>query len=312
MGKRAVFTIVNNENIFLPIWLEHYRKYFNPEDIFILDHDTTDGSTSGLDVNVQKISYPQTFHHDWLRGQVQEELKRLLGTYERVLFAEADEIVWHHGQPLDEFMDTFEGDMARCAGWGLIHDIDSEPDLEPGEKILNRKYSSVQSVYGKTLITKVPLAWVKGFHELAGNHWPEKGMNNGSNPVMTPDLHLLHLRHMDRRVMLARNAMRLGQTVNGDAFDCKSVLRSDGDVDSDFRQFRQDGRWWKAWTAVPDWMRSDLAHLHLPSDAPTVKTETPTTVNLAPPANPNQQWPGETRDHYMSRTGREPVGRSSC
>ena len=37
--------MVHNEPVFLPIWLAYYSRFFAPEDIYVLDNDTTDGST---------------------------------------------------------------------------------------------------------------------------------------------------------------------------------------------------------------------------------------------------------------------------
>ena len=43
--RRAVVTMVHNESVFLPIWLRYYSRFFAPEDIYVLDNDSTDGST---------------------------------------------------------------------------------------------------------------------------------------------------------------------------------------------------------------------------------------------------------------------------
>ena len=39
-GRRpaAVFTIVREEAVFLPIWLRYYTAHFAPEDIYVLHH----------------------------------------------------------------------------------------------------------------------------------------------------------------------------------------------------------------------------------------------------------------------------------
>ena len=39
-GRRAaaVFTIVREEAVFLPIWLRYYAAHFAPEDIYVLHH----------------------------------------------------------------------------------------------------------------------------------------------------------------------------------------------------------------------------------------------------------------------------------
>ena len=43
--RRAVVTIVHNEPVFLPIWLGYYSRFFAAEDIYVLDNESTDGST---------------------------------------------------------------------------------------------------------------------------------------------------------------------------------------------------------------------------------------------------------------------------
>ena len=53
--KCAVFTMVKNENYFLPIWLKHYKKFFSNEDIFILDHQSNDGSIISTDVTIYQM-----------------------------------------------------------------------------------------------------------------------------------------------------------------------------------------------------------------------------------------------------------------
>jgi hypothetical protein len=44
---RAVVTMAHNEAVFLPIWWKYYARFFAPEDIYIIDHDTTDASPRG-------------------------------------------------------------------------------------------------------------------------------------------------------------------------------------------------------------------------------------------------------------------------
>ena len=49
-GRRAaVFTIVQNEPVFLPIWERYYQRHFDRDDIFVLDHDSTDPTTIASD-----------------------------------------------------------------------------------------------------------------------------------------------------------------------------------------------------------------------------------------------------------------------
>ena len=45
--KRALITMVHNEPVFLPIWLRLLLAILrSPQDIYVLDNETTDGSTA--------------------------------------------------------------------------------------------------------------------------------------------------------------------------------------------------------------------------------------------------------------------------
>ena len=61
--RRAVLTIVHNEPVFLPIWLRFYSRFFAADDIYVLDNDTTDGSTDG-DGFVRVPVSPRPDRHD--------------------------------------------------------------------------------------------------------------------------------------------------------------------------------------------------------------------------------------------------------
>ena len=70
--KCALLTIVKNEKTFLPIWLRHYKNYFNDEDIYVLNHESNDNSTDHLEVNVFDIYNPLGFDHQWLVDTIKE------------------------------------------------------------------------------------------------------------------------------------------------------------------------------------------------------------------------------------------------
>src|SRR5580704_6832116 len=95
MRKRAAFTIVQNEPVFLPVWLQYYGRYFDRTDLYVLDHDSDDGSTAGVGErsNLLRVHRDKSFDHAWLAGTVAAFQAFLLRSYERVLFAETDEIV---------------------------------------------------------------------------------------------------------------------------------------------------------------------------------------------------------------------------
>lgn len=93
--QRAVFTIAQNEPTFLPLWVRHYGRWFAPEDIFILDHDSSDGSADSVRgrAAIIPVHRSKSFDHHWLSSIMASFQRFLLRSYDAVLFAESDELV---------------------------------------------------------------------------------------------------------------------------------------------------------------------------------------------------------------------------
>lgn len=201
-GKCAIFTIVKNEYYFLPIWLKYYKQFFSDADIYVLDHQTDDGSTDNLTVNVVPIINEMAFDHQWLVNTVQDFQTSLLEKYESVIFAESDELLYSPDMSLNVLIDTFlanpEKQYITCEGYEIIQDLNDEKPLEIGEEIFkNRKFWFRHGDYDKTLISKIPLTWVWGFH-LTKNVTRQLGYN----------LRMAHLHRCDFELMLKRHEER--------------------------------------------------------------------------------------------------------
>ena len=118
--KACIFTIVKDEDYFLPIWLKYYSKYFDKNDIYILDHNTVGESTKNLENNVIKLNYDELFNHAWLISVVKEYQEKLLQEYDVVVFVEVDEILYSTLKPFNEIIDDFhksESDYISCIGY---------------------------------------------------------------------------------------------------------------------------------------------------------------------------------------------------
>ena len=201
--KCAVFTIVKNENYFLSIWLKHYKKYFDNSDIYILDHQTNDGSTEELDVNVELVINETAFDHHWLLNTVENFQVKLLEKYESVLFAEIDEIIYTVDKPLNEVIIDFINDdnllVQTCISRDLLHVLEIEKSLDEDDLIIeNRNYWFEDIFYHKTLLSKVPLKWAVGFHSIT---------NHTTN--YTHNLRMCHLHRFDFELMCKRNIHRI-------------------------------------------------------------------------------------------------------
>ena len=73
-GRRAaaVFTIVREEAVFLPIWLAYYAAHFAPEDIYVLHHVVPGGPEDRCAAHAHRgwcspDPDPGPLHHSWLR-----------------------------------------------------------------------------------------------------------------------------------------------------------------------------------------------------------------------------------------------------
>ncbi len=179
MDKRdnvAIFTIQKNEEFNLPIWLEYYLRYFEPFDIYILDHQSTTPPTLmtlnwayGQGVNIVSVENDEVFNHDWILNQIHSMQAKLLKEYDYVLFVDADEILISLEVPLDEFLKTLTNECYRAKGI----------------EVLGYDKAYYNERYDKTLLSRVPLQWDYGCHKAI--------------PLIeiSPGLALIHLHKLD-------------------------------------------------------------------------------------------------------------------
>lgn len=216
----AAFTIVRDEPVFLTLWHRHYARAFANCDLFVLHHVATDEESADGPFaaalsqfepgNVTRLVNAE-FDPQWLKTVVSDKLEELLGTYEAVLFAEADELLFvapGHGAVegsrcgLREFVQQFAQDAAqqavRCVGHELHHDFAAgEPPYDASRPILaQRRRWHRNALYDKALLTKRPLTWSLGFHTCA------------EAVAQDERLRLLHLHKYDLQAYLARHEAR--------------------------------------------------------------------------------------------------------
>jgi len=177
--ERCVFTIMNNEYDFFSIWLNYYSKFFDPQDIYVLDHNS-DGeffeqvqqlSREGK-FNLQRVYNYALFDHEWLLYTVCDYQKFLLNSYNSTLFTEIDEIVATHPDSqyknIGEYMDAFikSGLKAvRADGYNVVSNPDKDNPIDQNIPILQQRSRFKWDLsYCKPYISSVPLDYISGFH----------------------------------------------------------------------------------------------------------------------------------------------------
>lgn len=131
----------------------------------------------------------------------------LLGGHEAVVFSDADEYLIPTDGTLRAFSERFlvsPMQHARATGWGVVHQVDCEQPAEPGDVLAGRGQAWRMPGYDKTLISKIPLAWSKGSHDVY------RDGRKASDDPPDPGLELVHLRDVDVAVFAeqARNRLR--------------------------------------------------------------------------------------------------------
>ena len=203
MKKRcALFTLQRDEVEQLPRWWAYYSRHFDPQDIWILDHDSVEPPVLDFlvfareaGVHVVRLGHGDTydreiFDHEWLVQRVMEQQRALLADYEYVLFTDADELVIPAEGSLRHFIDNATDECYRCTGIQVVGEHQF-PDV----------------AYSKTLLTRVPLKYVWGYHTCE------------NQPPPNPDLFLYHLHQLSYDEALEKNWRWGRQQWNQEAVD---------------------------------------------------------------------------------------------
>lgn len=230
----AVVTMVYNENTYLKIWLKHYLSQVGTYDnLFVIDHGSDDGSTSGLPCVVEKLprSAGGNIFEQWRAGFVGEYCAKLLNDYSAVLYVDCDEmVVVDPAVAPDLAAYVAAGGMNNATiGYDVLHDFEAEPSLDERPVLRQRNRLLFIAAMCKPTFIRSPARFEKGFHY--SDQKPEYG-----------DLYRFHLRYADMDAGL----QRLELTRKIDLPELKHVPVSHQTISDD--TFRQ---WVKSWVSYP-------------------------------------------------------------
>jgi hypothetical protein len=195
--KAAAFTMVYNEGLLLPLWCRYYGKALGRDNIFVLDHGSTDGSTEQLSQGV-RITVPRNGGFDEAQRTtfVSQYQKQLLQSYDVVIFSDVDEFIVPDPAKFQGLADYLAQRPPLCTsplGLNVLQVRDWEAPIDLNYPILmQRRYVRFAARYCKPLVASVPVEWTLGFHECR------------QPTTLDPDLYLFHLNSMDLDIALNR------------------------------------------------------------------------------------------------------------
>ena len=197
MRNSIVFTIVQNDMVALDLWLSYYRKYF--DDILVMCRSTK--PEYRLTLNTLKMKYGCEFEEgkellDPERTLQEIKDKQLIFSQDHdwMLFANVDEFLIADPdkfKDLKDLMKRTKKDWIPSEAFDVLQ-LKSEPRLDYSSPILNqRKYWIKNESYNKVILSKVPLNWNNGLHQIKEvDAETSKGYKNTG-------LYLVHLKYAD-------------------------------------------------------------------------------------------------------------------
>ena len=198
--------MVHNGGWYVPIWLKYYRQFFADEDIYIINHGSTDGSITDEIRKRHKVSdlpFSGVISFDFLVANVSMLHAKLEGLYDYIVIADIDELIVadpKYFKDLREYLDQSTLSHISVGTRSLIQEPE-EKELDLSKPILpQRKVWFSEPDYEKPCINKVTPIWTVGFHYLCTE--PGTIVDGMPSYKIVPKVYddrvlLIHLNRMD-------------------------------------------------------------------------------------------------------------------
>ncbi|HET6151362.1 MAG TPA: glycosyltransferase family 2 protein [Marmoricola sp.] len=166
----AVITMVRDEAVLLPLWLGYYGAQVGIENLYVVDDNSVDGGTEGLECTVLRVPEVRGGRFESTRMRLLGGLAdALLALYDAVLFVDADEFVVADPLRFDglpAFVAEHRGASAvGVLGLNLIHHLGAEEPLDLSRPVLEqRRLAKFVPVMCKPSLNLSGARWVAASH----------------------------------------------------------------------------------------------------------------------------------------------------
>ena len=188
----------------IPYWQNYYGNLFGRENLYPVGDLKNDFFMSLFSIprkNFIELGAHYQSDYDLHVSTVTKVQKQLLGNYDVVIFAEADEFFvpnLNKYTDLKDFLIRNPDDYFTAQGYNVISDIDREPPINPTKSLLSqRRWWYKNAGESKTLIVRKPVTSYSGGFHICYPSIPEH-----------PELFNIHLHDFDYNYSNARAKMR--------------------------------------------------------------------------------------------------------
>jgi hypothetical protein len=255
-----VMTMVRDEAQMLPRWINHYAGQVGMDNLLVLDDNSSDGSTDGLECTVHRLPSLSGRGFEKARMQLLSGLASgFLGAYDFVAFVDADEFLvpdpTRHHDLRSYLASRRDREVVAPLALNVVHVPSVEPPLRPGEPVLGqRQFAKFAPVMCKPSIKRVPASWRWASHGIAAPF------------EVDPELFMVHLKFADRDLLRQVAAHR------------KALVDADG---------RASG---SSWSREADDIVAALDRAVAGIDVDTVTEFDPREVDLTKLVEPRDGW----------------------
>ena len=197
----AAITMARDEGPMLRRWVDHYARELGPDNLVVIDDNSTDGSTDDLPCPVIRIPPIGKKPFEPARmGLLSGLADSLLNVYDAVVFSDADEFVVADPDKFESIRhlvaDRADRDVLGVVALNLVH-APSEGPLDPGRPLLEqRHYAKFLPLMCKPAIKRIPAAWRWASHGIMAPY------------AVDPDLFMFHMKYGDRDQLRAISRAR--------------------------------------------------------------------------------------------------------